>query len=784
MIHQIFRSKRLLWLSLTILFSATYVFLFSAVFQPKSAAEAEVATSFPTLVTTEFNLADPYVCVIPDDGTFLPCHANLIADQLPIERSSVALVSNEPCVNGMAADYPCRGIDLLSHLPLSNFDNVRASDIWGWTDRSTGNEFVILTLRDHTAFVDISDPFNPVVVGKLPKTERSNASVWRDVKTYRDTAYIVADIAGPFGMQIFDLTRLRGVTQTTVFTADNLYTGISSTHNIVINEDSGLAALVGISTGEVRCSGGMHLLDLSIDQLNPTFAGCVDGDGYVHDAQCVIYHGSDDTYIGREICFNFNEDTITIIDVTDRANPVQLSRSSYSQTAYTHQGWLTADHNVLLVDDEGDEQKFDAKTTTYIWDLSSLTEPKQIGVYSAATEAIDHNQYIHLGYSFQSNYRAGLRILDVAEAYDGRLEEVAFFDIYPSNDEAKFNAAWSSYPYFESGVIALSGVEQGLFLVRPTNLLTQRTIIQMPTVVTVTPGASVDFEAVARTLGLTESFTLTAFSSGMEWNASTSHSTAFTGVATRPEKIGISVSAPLSESGDADVSLVLASVDRPGYVVTQTTRFRIEVGELFDVADPGQFNIDGNVIEKPILINNRSGLPERYSVEVQGDNWVIEPSVAQTPLIDGNESYALSLLILAGAGIQSSYTLTITPESDPAAAQLVEGEVQIETGASLSVESISSVTQITHTIDLTNSGDLPDYFDIQVDDGVWPSSLSISRTGVVSPNDSVEFKLFVTVDTENNSANTVRAVSGRSGQEVVVREIVSQIYRLNLPVIR
>ena len=53
-------------------------------------------------------------------------------------------------------------------------------------------------------------------------------------------------------------------------------------------------------------------------RLNPTFAGCFDDDGYTHDVQCVVYSGPDADYTGAEICFASNEDTVTIVDVTDK----------------------------------------------------------------------------------------------------------------------------------------------------------------------------------------------------------------------------------------------------------------------------------------------------------------------------------------------------------------------------------------------------------------------------------------------------------------------------------
>ena len=58
------------------------------------------------------------------------------------------------------------------------------------------------------------------------------------------------------------------------------------------------------------------MLDLS-DPINPTFAGCVDQDGYTHDNECVSYRGPDVEFQGREICFDYNENTLTIVDFTD-----------------------------------------------------------------------------------------------------------------------------------------------------------------------------------------------------------------------------------------------------------------------------------------------------------------------------------------------------------------------------------------------------------------------------------------------------------------------------------
>ena len=58
---------------------------------------------------------------------------------------------------------------------------------------------------------------------------------------------------------------------------------------------------------------------------------------YTHDSECVIYSGPDAANTDHEICFNYNEDTLTIVDVTDKGNMVMLSRTGYVGAKYTHQ---------------------------------------------------------------------------------------------------------------------------------------------------------------------------------------------------------------------------------------------------------------------------------------------------------------------------------------------------------------------------------------------------------------------------------------------------------------
>jgi hypothetical protein len=71
-----------------------------------------------------------------------------------------------------------------------------------------------------------------------------------------------------------------------------------------------------------------------------------------------------------------------------------------------------------------------------------------------------------------------LRVLDASDIANTNLTEIGYFDIYPTDDAGCFSAAWNVYPYFDSGNVIVSGIEQGLFILRPTNL-TAPTAVEM-----------------------------------------------------------------------------------------------------------------------------------------------------------------------------------------------------------------------------------------------------------------------------------------------------------------
>jgi choice-of-anchor B domain-containing protein len=270
-------------------------------------------------------------------------------------------------------------------------------------------------------------------------------------------------------MQVFDLTRLINVTNPPeTFTADTHFTDFGRAHNIVINEASGYAYIVGTNR-----NGPFAGAPLFINIQNPTSPvseGGLDEGGYSHDAQVITYNGPDSDYTGHEILIGSNENEIVIADVTDKANPTTISTISYSNVGYAHQGWFTENMNYFIVGDELDELNTGINTRTLVFDFSDLDNPTLHMTYSGSNLAIDHNGYVNGNTFFLANYRAGVRMIDISDIDNSNMTEIGFFDTYPENNGADFNGAWNVYPYFASENIIISDIDRGLFIIKKSDL--------------------------------------------------------------------------------------------------------------------------------------------------------------------------------------------------------------------------------------------------------------------------------------------------------------------------
>ncbi len=391
--------------------------------------------------------------------------------------------------------------DFKTHAELGGGSQGLGSGSWGWTNED--REFIAIGQDSGTAFAEVTKDGQLQYLGRLPT---NNATViWREMKKVGDTLIIGSEGVG-HGLQFFDMNKLLDLSPSSPKTFDiktdvawlPLNQGIHGrSHTVQANEELKYASAVGAGGSPGRndtCAGGLMFINVD-DPTKPYFEGCANQDGYVHDAQCIVYRGPDKKYYGRDICYGYNEDTLTIYDVTNKTGVGAgsiISRTPYVGASYTHQGWVIDPmwQTHLVMDDEMDEgvvepdraakdsPALDGFCVTYIVDIQNLEQPFVSGMYKSSTKSIDHNQYVYDGLSYQSNYQAGLRILDVSSIPkfpDGsKVEEIGYFDVFPTDDalpgggEAVWDGGtWSAFT-FPSGYVVVNTIDRGAFVVMQT----------------------------------------------------------------------------------------------------------------------------------------------------------------------------------------------------------------------------------------------------------------------------------------------------------------------------
>lgn len=364
-----------------------------------------------------------------------------------------------PCIGGFANGFPCERMDLLASMSNAELLGTGANDVWGWTDPVTGVEYALVGERQGLAIVDLSDPVNPVLVAFM--ATQTSSSTWRDMKVHADHAYVVSEANG-HGLQVLDLNQLRDLTNyPTTLVPTTWVSSFSDAHNVVVDEASAMLYVVGSNLA----GGGIVAFDIS-DPAQPVLVGDFAEAGYTHDAQGVMYAGPDAEFVGKTLLFCANANKLAILDATDPSDISAISITNYDYS-YTHQCWLTEDQRYLLLGDELDEQNQGFNTRTLIFDVQDLTNPVLIGEHFSSVAAIDHNQYVVGNLLFQANYRAGLRMLSLSDVEAGQLTELGYFDVVPTSNAAQFSGSWSTYPYFESGVVVVTSIEGGIYVVRP-----------------------------------------------------------------------------------------------------------------------------------------------------------------------------------------------------------------------------------------------------------------------------------------------------------------------------
>lgn len=326
-------------------------------------------------------------------------------------------------------------LTLVGHLPYT----AQLSNLWGYVDPDSGIEYAIVGVYNGTSIVSLQNPAAPVEVAFVPGPE----GIWREMKTWGQYAYVTNETGS--GLQIIDLSNLPQTVNAWFWTGvddPNYEVNISTIHTISTDE-KGYAYLWGSNEDAV-------IIDLNANPINPPIVGIYDYQ-YVHDGFV-----RNDTMWTAEIY----DGVISVVNVADRANPVVMA-SFATPSNFSHNCALSDDGRTLFTTDE--------VTAAWIatYDVADLTDVKEIHRVRTTpnTGSIPHNVYTVGNFLVTAYYRDGVTIHDATNPNGVIL--VANYDTAPTLSGDGFNGCWGVYPYFPSGLIIASDMEEGLYILQP-----------------------------------------------------------------------------------------------------------------------------------------------------------------------------------------------------------------------------------------------------------------------------------------------------------------------------
>ena len=341
------------------------------------------------------------------------CGGNAIEDICGVCNGTTYL--EEEC-----AQYYCN-LDLVSYLGFGQ----GLSDITGFFQ--DGREFAVVGLiQDAAVFVDITDPYLPIEIGRIEGTP----SIWRDIKYWNRHVYI--------GTEAPDGVKVVSVNDPDNPIIVNTISDFTNSHNIHIDAD-GYLYVVGADSHD------LWIYDLISDPANPNLIGTWDGE-YFHDIEVFnnkLYGAA--IYSGQ----------VYILDVSDKANP-QTILVHQTGGVMTHDCAVTYDENYLITADEtsGGHIK--------IWDISDYQNINLLSEYLTHPDHSVHNVYVRpeTDLVIISYYVDGTRVLNIEDPSNPI--EVGYFDT--SDWTGLFDGNWGVYAYLPSGYIISSDRANGLFI--------------------------------------------------------------------------------------------------------------------------------------------------------------------------------------------------------------------------------------------------------------------------------------------------------------------------------
>lgn len=354
---------------------------------------------------------------------------------LPV-RAFLRVAACAGLVAVLAPAVPAQVFDFDNVVMLANRDLFDGyNDVWAFVG-TDGHEYVIQGLTTGTAWWDIDDPVNPVLVKYIP----GPFSTWRDMAVQGNHAYVGTEGGG--GIQVVDISDPTDPTIVNTYTAT-----VDNVHNLKAHPTRPLLCVVG-GYGGGMVNGGMNILDIS-NPANPVEVGRWDNQ-YIHD---ISFEGNI-----VHACL-INSDRFRMIDITDSTNPVNFGAGWLDPTGSVHASWPVGDGvHVMIAEETGGGH-------VKCLDRSAPSAIALVSAFNPNPAASVHNVHVQGTQCWASWYAYGTRIIDVSNP--ASLTELGYWDTYPDSNAGGVGPGnWGVYPHLPSGVVAANDGKYGLFLLK------------------------------------------------------------------------------------------------------------------------------------------------------------------------------------------------------------------------------------------------------------------------------------------------------------------------------
>ncbi len=312
-----------------------------------------------------------------------------------------------------------------STLPINSLGGSY-TDVYGVA--INGGEYAVIGSTMGAHIIDVTNPSQSYEAAFVPGAFQGSLVTHRDYFHMDNYLYAVCD-QGSSTLQIIDLSNLPN-SVTIIYDTDSL---ISTTHNIFIDT---LNKKLYTTSGKV--------FDIS-DPINPSFLFHMGF--FYHD----LYVENDTGY------FNCFSNGLQIYEMTTNSPQYLGSLTSYPDQGTNHSGWKK-DSIYIMADENGG-------LSLKVIDVSDLNNLQVIALFNSGVlpiPAVPHNLIIRDNFVYVSYYCDGLQVFDISNPNNPI--KAGYYDTYPSIYCSGFKGNWGVDPQLPSGIILVSDVQSGLFI--------------------------------------------------------------------------------------------------------------------------------------------------------------------------------------------------------------------------------------------------------------------------------------------------------------------------------